>query len=541
MKGIGGRAAEKFALLGACALLLVVATPAAAETFTVSNGGDSGAGSLRQAITGAETNANDPTIDQVQINFAGNIDLLSQLPPIDTPMSITGPGVNNLNVRRSPTAGMTQFRLFAFDPGAPATVAVQGMTISGARATGFAGGAMLKDGTGSLVLNSVWITDSQTPTGSGGALQCLDGSTSIRNSTLSANVAGFGGGFAATSSCTADLSNVTAAGNFANEFGGGIYISGSSHITVNSSTIVDNKADADDMTGGGGGGSYNASGGTAPTFSVANTLYAGNTVGTAGAADQTQCGGGDHTSSGYNLRTVDDSGCTGFEDTTDIVDANPLLGALMVNVIGPPTVALQVGSPAINKGNPATPGDAYPACPPVDERALPRGAFGNRCDIGAFEVQRNTTTTAVDCAPASLTLGTGNSTCTATVTDSGSSFPVSPPTGTLSFNSGGAGAFDPTSCPLTMLSSSEASCEVTYTPTAAGSGSHVITGAYGGDADHGSSQGSVEVGVVSPPAPPSPPAAAKTGKRAAALKKCKKKPKGPKRKKCVKRAKRLPV
>jgi hypothetical protein len=449
--------------------------------------------------------------------------------------------VNSVNVRRSPSAGMTQFRLFAFDPGASATVAVQGMTISGARATGFAGGAMLKDGPGALILNSVWITDSQTPTGSGGALQCLDGSTSIRNSTLSANVAGFGGGFAATVTCTADLSNVTVSGNSANEFGGGIYISGNSQITVNSSTIVDNKADADDTMGGGGGGSYNASGGTAPTFRVANNLYAGNTVGTSGAADQTQCGGSDHTSSGYNLRTVDDSGCTGFEDATDIVNANPMLGALMVNLIGPPTIALQVGSPAINTGNPATPGDAFPACPAVDERALPRGAFGNRCDIGAFEVQRNTTTTAVECAPTSLTLGTGSTTCTATVTDSGSSFPVTTPTGTLSFSSGGAGAFDPTSCPLAMVSGSEASCEVTYTPTAVGSGSHVITGAYEGDADHGISQGSVEIGVVSPPAPPNPPTPKTTGKRAAALKKCKKKPKGPKRKKCVKRAKRLPV
>jgi hypothetical protein len=503
----------------------------------VINGSDSGAGSLRQAITDANGNANDPTVDQIQVNFVGGINLLSQLPLLSTPMTINGSGVTSVNVRRSPTAA-TQFRLFAVSPAAGQTDTIQGMTISGARATGFGGGAMIKSGAGNLILNSVWITNNQTPTLSGGGVSCDAGSISIRNATLSSNLADFGGGVAASSTCTEELVNTTIAGNSANSFGGGIYISDTSHITVNSSTVAGNKADADDTGGGEGGGSYNASGGTAPTFSVANDIYAGNTVGTSGGTTQTQCGGGDHTSSGYNLRTVADSGCTGFADSTDFINASPMLGTLGLNVTGPPTIALLPGSPAINAGNPATPADnSFPACPATDERALPRGAGGNRCDIGAFEVQRNTTITGVTCAPASLTLGVGSTICTATVTDSGSS-PTNP-TGTVNFASNGIGTFSGGggSCSL-VGDAGQPSCQVTYTPTAVGSGSHQITGIYGGDANHEVSQGAAQVGVLSPVilsvSPTAPPP-----KRAAAIKKCKKKfPKGPKRKKCIKKAKK---
>jgi hypothetical protein len=76
--------------LAACALLSIGAAQAAAATFTVTNGSDTGAGSLRQAITDAEGNANDPIVDQIQITFTGNINLMSGLPLIDTPMTITG-------------------------------------------------------------------------------------------------------------------------------------------------------------------------------------------------------------------------------------------------------------------------------------------------------------------------------------------------------------------------------------------------------------------------------------------------------------------
>ncbi len=66
----------------------------------------------------------------------------------------------------------------------------------------------------------------------------------------------------------------------------------------------------------------------------------------------------------------------------------------------------------------------------------------------------------------------------------------------------------------------QASCPVTYTPTALGSGSHQITAGYGGDLTHEPSQGSTVVSVLTPPAITPPATAAAL---AAAIKKCKKK------------------
>jgi hypothetical protein len=166
---------------------------------------------------------------------------------------------------------------------------------------------------------------------------------------------------------------------------------------------------------------------------------------------------------------------------------------------------------------------------------------GVAADIGADELE-NLTTTTIACAPTSLTFGAGSSTCTATVTDTS----VSPTTPTLSvdFTTSGAGTFSGSgSCTLLQVTPGQASCPLTYTPTAVGSGSHQITAAYGGDLTHEPSHGSTVVSVLSPtgvtpPGTSTPPAF----NLAAAIQKCKEKfPKGKKRKKCIKRAKRLPV
>jgi Bacterial Ig-like domain (group 3) len=159
--------------------------------------------------------------------------------------------------------------------------------------------------------------------------------------------------------------------------------------------------------------------------------------------------------------------------------------------------------------------------------------IGAAPDIGADEI-RNPTSTTVACAPTALTLGVGSTTCTATVTDTGSS-PTNP-TGSVNFTSTGLGTFSGGgSCALTG-NAGQPSCQVTYTPTAAGSGSHQITAAYPGDGDHDASQVAAQVAVLAPPGtvPVTPRSNA-----GAAIKKCKKKfPKGPKRKKCIKRAKK---
>ena len=101
-------------------------------------------------------------------------------------------------------------------------------------------------------------------------------------------------------------------------------------------------------------------------------------------------------------------------------------------------------------------------------------------------VTTRTTTTTMECNPASVASGVSSS-CKATVTDTNAGT-VSTPTGTVGFSSNGAGAFSPTtSCTLVAVSSGIASCTVTYTPSA--KGTQTITGSYAGDATHTISSG----------------------------------------------------
>lgn len=70
-------------------LSVVGVAPAYAANFTVTNLNNSGAGSLRQAIT----NANAATgADTITFNVSGTITLLSTLPTINDPLTLNGVG-----------------------------------------------------------------------------------------------------------------------------------------------------------------------------------------------------------------------------------------------------------------------------------------------------------------------------------------------------------------------------------------------------------------------------------------------------------------
>ena len=111
------------------------------------------------------------------------------------------------------------------------------------------------------------------------------------------------------------------------------------------------------------------------------------------------------------------------------------------------------------------------------------------------------TSTTLACTPGSASLGS-QTTCTATINDTGAGT-KSVPTGTVSFTSNSAGTFSNpgNSCSLGATENpGQASCQVTYTPTSLGSGSHAITAAYGGDSSHTQSSGNASLPIV--PAPP---------------------------------------
>src|SRR2546426_3851741 len=65
------------------------------------------------------------------------------------------------------------------------------------------------------------------------------------------------------------------------------------------------------------------------------------------------------------------------------------------------------------------------------------------------------------------------------------------PSGMASWTSDGTGSFSAASCTL----DASGKCTVHYTPTAVGTGTHKLTGSYGGDAKHATSTGSFDEGV----------------------------------------------
>ena len=376
--------------LAACGLLLLCASPAAGATFTVTNGADtSTTGTLRKAIEDAEANGNPGTVDEIPITFTGNIDVTAFLPTITEPVTIDGPGASSLHVRRSPSA-TTGFGLFDVNPGAGATVTIRDLTITGARATNFSGGAIGMRGAGTLIVDSVVFSDNQIAgNGSGGAIHFDQGFTSIRNSTLSGNKADFGGAIQGDQfgmvGGEGELVNSTLTGNEATSFGGAIQMgSDIAQITILSSTIQGNTADSDG-TNTEGGGAIASGGSEAGVFNIANTVFAGNESG--GTSPVANDCSGPLTSFGYNLRESADPACSGFTATGDIV-GNPMLGGLSTTAGQTPTFPLLAGSAAIDAGNPASPGSGtFPTCPGTDQRGLARGGSNGRCDIGAFEVQ----------------------------------------------------------------------------------------------------------------------------------------------------------
>jgi hypothetical protein len=370
-------------------LMLVAATPAVGASFVVNNANDAAADgctiapngcTLRDAITDA--NANGQLVDDdITFTVTGSISLASSLPTITTPTRISGPGASLLAVRGD---AMTSRML---DVNSTAgTVTLEDLTFSGARAAGFAGGAIFMGG-GTLFLDSVVLSDNQAD--QGGAVFYDHGLTVIINSTISGNSATTGGGAIRGSKFGMDpaglgrLINSTVSGNTAPEFGGAIDISNGATLRVLSSTITGNTANSDNNTTGDAGGIFN----NASTVEIANTILAGNIVGPGAPSNNAQCSGGPFTSLGHNLRSVADAGCTGFTATGDIVNPNPLLGTLGPNGGPTPTVSLLAASPAINAGDPSPLNGLPPACQSTDQRGLPRGGANGNCDIGAFEFQ----------------------------------------------------------------------------------------------------------------------------------------------------------
>jgi hypothetical protein len=385
----------------------------------VTNSADRGSGSLRTVIANASAG------DTIEFNMSSGhvtspITLTSGQITISKNLTIVGPGASLLTI-----SGNQNSAIFAISSGSKVSISDLAMTdcvggvggaiannggnlklvddsLSGNLATD-SGGAIY-NGSGSLSMSGCSVSGNQAQSGHAGGLFVGGGVVTIENSTLEGNHTPYDGGAIAVEGGSLKLINSTLASNTANRDGGGLVVSNGTASLVNS-TLASNTAlryggglrnnataslfncTVADNTGSLGGGARNSG-----TITMGNTIVAGN--------DDTSAGpdyyGSVTTDSGNNL-VGNTSGASGFTQSSDLLNVNPMLGSLG-NYGGPTeTIPLDPGSPAIDAGNNAI----VPTGITTDQRGFTRFANGTT-DIGAFEVQDYVVTNTNDSGGGSL-------------------------------------------------------------------------------------------------------------------------------------------
>jgi hypothetical protein len=392
--------------VGLSALLLLVlliapfvavpSTPVVqAATIEVTNGDDSGPGSLRQAT--ADAAAGDT------ITFAPGVTtvtLTSDQLSISNDLTIDGGA--GVTVERSDETGTPDFRIFNITGG---NVTLDSLTIRNGNSASSSGGGIFNLG-GTVTITDSTISDNSnggiynegtvTVTNStingnsadfqgGGILNLLGGTVMVTDSTISGNTAGGSGGGIENDGGAVEVTNSTISGNSADD-GGGIYNRGNT-LTIENSTISGNSA-----TSGNGGGIFNNFG---VTLTIENSTISdnsasgngggisnGNAITLTNTIVANSTGGGDYSGTAPTLQgsnIIEDGSVAGA------TAADPLLGPLQDNG-GPTLTHLPLaGSPAIDAGD-----NAVASALTTDQRGFARqidGGTSNTVDIGAVEVQ----------------------------------------------------------------------------------------------------------------------------------------------------------
>jgi len=225
-----------------------------AASFHVANTLDSGASSLRWAISNANAAVGADMI--IGTNLLGTITLESPLPAIIGTATIAGPGASLLTI-----SGSNRFRIFEIVSGS--TVAISGVTIAEGYVTNGGGAGILN--AGSLTLAGCAVVRNWSVSVPGGGI-LNRGTLMVVSSALVSNIAGGAGAPFGLLSTADDLRGR----------GGGIYLQ-SGAVTISNSTVAANRAIGSwacpPRSGGGLGGGVFAEGGQ---LTLARSTLSGN-------------------------------------------------------------------------------------------------------------------------------------------------------------------------------------------------------------------------------------------------------------------------
>jgi parallel beta-helix repeat protein/predicted outer membrane repeat protein len=403
----------------------------APAVIAVTSLADSGANTLRAALSAASLTPEDDTIN---INVTGTILLTSGELKIPAGVTVNGPVSGNIvvngnglsrvfNTSDAPAGGVININRVSIVNGSVTgngaglfigdeSVTLTNCTFSNNKATGDGGGIHVNTSAGVLNLFNCFLTGNQalgtgndggaisflsagtmvmdkcTVTGNlaaddgGGIYFRLGGKFTITNSTISNNVAGsdsasIGGGlyFFGTATGPLVLQNCTISANSSGGAGGGIVLASfSGSLNLVSCTVVKNSATSTGITGG---GIARLSGTGA--VGMTSTIVAGNTSQSGNGPDVSFNAVTNVTGDG-NLIGVADSGNAIFDAATNQLGtkASPIdakLGLLAYNGGPTPTHRPLSGSPVIDKGVGNT---------AFDQRGVSR-VVGDAADVGAVE------------------------------------------------------------------------------------------------------------------------------------------------------------
>lgn len=381
--------------LAICTLTLFSADTQAAN-FTVTTTADNGAGSLREAINGA----NSSTFGEDTINFAipnciGNAVCTITLTTGELVINAAGKLTiaNSTGANRLFISGNNQSRVFFVSRNADLTldgVTVKGGNVVGSRSNQSGGGIYIDYG-GKLTLMNSAVTENSASNGGGIYNYNSSSSTSltITNSTISGNNAGIGAGIS-NNYGRAAIINSTISGNIGQTYGGGIYNGYGSGLTLINTTVTNNRSDAAVCECAGGIYNY---GHATSVVNLFNTIVAGNLAASVSSAPDIF---GAVSSSSYSI-IGNNKLTTGISDGANgnQVGVNPLLAPLS-NAGGGATEthSLLPSSPAIDRGNncvlyAGSCGNGNPALA-GDQRGsgFPRQS-GSTVDVGAVEAPQS--------------------------------------------------------------------------------------------------------------------------------------------------------